>query len=71
MPCKRALPYAGVFTAALLLGTPAPAADFYAGSDCTDRLGSASIGGSPPAGGDWQEVTGSLVAAAVPPVPGK
>jgi hypothetical protein len=37
---------------------------FYAGSDCTGRLGSDSVSGSLPVGGGWQELIGALVAPA-------
>jgi tripartite-type tricarboxylate transporter receptor subunit TctC len=45
MPCKRALPYVGVFIAALLLSTPAPAADFYAGKTIDLIVSNAPGGG--------------------------
>jgi tripartite-type tricarboxylate transporter receptor subunit TctC len=45
MPCKRALPHAGVFIAALLLATPAPAADFYAGKTIDLVVSNAPGGG--------------------------
>jgi tripartite-type tricarboxylate transporter receptor subunit TctC len=45
MPCKRALPYAGFFFAALLLPTPAPAADFYAGKTIDLIVSNAPGGG--------------------------
>ena len=45
MPCMRALPYAGVFIAALLLVTPAPAADFYAGKTIDLIVSNAPGGG--------------------------
>jgi tripartite-type tricarboxylate transporter receptor subunit TctC len=45
MPCKRAVPYAGGFTAAVLLATPAPAADFYAGKTIDLVVSNAPGGG--------------------------
>jgi len=45
MPCKRALPCVGVFIAALLLATPAPAADFYAGKTIDLIVSNAPGGG--------------------------
>ena len=45
MPCKRALSYVGVFIAALLLSTPAPAADFYAGKTIDLIVSNAPGGG--------------------------
>ena len=44
MSCKRA-PHAGVFIAALLLATPAPAADFYAGKTIDLVVSNAPGGG--------------------------
>src|SRR5258705_7872340 len=45
MPCKRALPCVGVFIAALLLATPASAADFYAGKTIDLVVSNAPGGG--------------------------
>jgi tripartite-type tricarboxylate transporter receptor subunit TctC len=45
MPCMRALPYAGFFIAALMLATPAPAADFYAGKTIDLIVSNAPGGG--------------------------
>ena len=45
MPCMRALPYAGYFITALLLATPAPAADFYAGKTIDLVVSNAPGGG--------------------------
>jgi tripartite-type tricarboxylate transporter receptor subunit TctC len=45
MPCKRTLPYAGLFIAALLLATPATAADFYAGKTIDFVVSNAPGGG--------------------------
>jgi len=45
MPCKRTLPYAGAVIAALLLATPAPAADFYAGKTIDLVVSNAPGGG--------------------------
>ena len=45
MPCKRALSYVGVFIAALLLSTPALAADFYAGKTIDLIVSNAPGGG--------------------------
>src|SRR5882762_8832014 len=45
MSCKRAWPHAGVFIAALLLATPAAAADYYAGKTIELVVGGDAGGG--------------------------